>query len=93
MRVTMAEKRVLIKSFAPRYRRKRKKVKGEVLTEFTQMTGYNRCYVLVVWKLGRIGRPRSLGEGRSRSRRGYPNSAIDSTNRTRSTCREIGNLW
>ncbi len=28
----------------PRYRKKRKKVKGEVLTEFTQMTGYNRCY-------------------------------------------------
>ena len=36
--------RVLIKSFAPRYRKKGKKVKGEVLTEFTQMTGYNRCY-------------------------------------------------
>ena len=33
-----------IKSFAPRYRKKGKKVKGEVLTEFTQMTGYNRCY-------------------------------------------------
>ncbi len=44
MRLTMAEKRVLIKSFAPRYRKKGKKVKGEVLTEFTQMTGYNRCY-------------------------------------------------
>ena len=44
MRLTMAERRVLIKSFAPRYRKKSKKVKGEVLTEFTQMTGYNRCY-------------------------------------------------
>ena len=44
MRLTMAEKRVLIKSFAPRYRKKAKKVKGEVLTEFTQMTGYNCCY-------------------------------------------------
>ena len=40
----MAERRVLIKSFAPRYRKKGKKVKGEVLTQFTQMTGYNRCY-------------------------------------------------
>ncbi len=40
----MTERRVLIKSFAPRYRKKGKKVKGEVLTEFTQMTGYNRCY-------------------------------------------------
>ena len=44
MRLTMAERRVLIKSFAPRYRKKGKKVKGEELTEFTQMTGYNRCY-------------------------------------------------
>ena len=44
MRLTMAEKSVLVKSFAPRYRKKGKKVKGEVLTEFNQMTGYNRCY-------------------------------------------------
>ncbi len=41
MRLTMAERRVLIKSFALRYRKSRKKVKGEVLTEFTEMTGYN----------------------------------------------------
>ena len=26
-------------------------------------------------------------------RRGYPNLAIDSTNRTKSTCREIGSFW
>ncbi len=39
MRLTMAKKRALINSFAPRYRRKRKKVKGEVLTECAQMTG------------------------------------------------------
>ncbi len=44
MRLTMAERRVLIKTFALRYRKSRKKVKGEVLTEFTEMTGYNRCY-------------------------------------------------
>ena len=31
---------------------------------------------------------------RGRQQRGdYLNSAIDSTNRTRSTCREIGSLW
>ena len=28
-----------------------------------------------------------------RQRSGYLNSAIDSTNRTRSTCREIGSFW
>ena len=44
MRLTMSERRVLIKSFAPRYRRSRKKVKSELLTEFTEMSGYNRCY-------------------------------------------------
>ena len=44
MRLTMSEKRVLIKTFAPRYQKSRKKVKGELLTEFTQMSGYNRCY-------------------------------------------------
>ena len=33
MRSTMAEKRVLIKSFAPRYRKKGKRVKREVLRE------------------------------------------------------------
>ena len=46
--------------------------------------------VLVVWKLGR---PRSLGAGRSRSRRPHPSSASDSTNRTRSACREMECFW
>ena len=50
MRLTMAEKRVLIKSFAPRYRRERKKVKGEVVTEFTRMTGYNQ----LLWGLSAL---------------------------------------
>ena len=49
--------------------------------------------VLVVWKLGRLGRPRSLGAGRSRSRRPHPISASDSTNRTRSACREMECFW
>ena len=48
---------------------------------------------LVVWKLGRLGRPRSLGEGRSRSRRPHPSSASDSTRRTRSACREMECFW
>ena len=49
--------------------------------------------VLVVWKLGRLGRPRSLGAGRSRSRRPHPSSASDSTRRTRSACREMECFW
>ena len=49
--------------------------------------------VLVVWKLGRLGRPRSLGAGRSRSRRPHPSSASDSGRRTRSACREMECFW
>ncbi len=35
---------------------------------------------------------RTVQRGRQQ-RSGYLNSAIDSTNRTRSTCREIGSFW
>ena len=48
---------------------------------------------LVVWKLGRLGRSRSLGAGRSRSSRPHPSSASDSTKRTRSACREMECFW
>lgn len=44
MRLTMRERRALTKGFATRYRRSRKKVKGQLLTEFTEMTGYHRAY-------------------------------------------------
>ncbi len=44
MRLTMRERRALTKGFASRYRRSRKKVKGQLLTEFTEMTGYHRSY-------------------------------------------------
>ena len=58
--------------------------------------------VLVVWKLDRLGRPRSPGAGgrpdrataRKRlQRRPHPSSASDSTNRTRSACREMECFW
>ena len=38
--------------------------------------------VLVVWKLGRLGRSRA-----------HPSSASDSTRRTRSACREMECFW
>ena len=44
MRLTMRERRAVTKGFASRYRRSRKKVKGQLLTEFTEMTGYHRSY-------------------------------------------------
>ena len=42
--VNDGRKACIDQKLCPRYRKKGKKVKGEVLTEFTQMTGYNRCY-------------------------------------------------
>ena len=42
MTLTMSDRRVLIKTFAPRYQKSRKKKRGELLDEFTQRTGYNR---------------------------------------------------
>ena len=42
---------------------------------------------------GRPGEGASVTPPEATARRGYPNSAIDSTNRTRSTCREIGSFW
>ena len=39
--------------------------------------------VLVVWKLGRLGRPRSLGAGRSRSRRPPGNASSAALSRAR----------
>ena len=58
--------------------------------------------VLVVWKLDRLGRPRSLGAGgrpdratarKRQQRRPHPSSASDSTNCTRSGCREMECFW
>ena len=48
--------------------------------------------VEIVEKIKHEAGNRPAQRGRRR-RRGYPNSAIDSTNRTRSTCREIGSFW
>ncbi len=42
MRLPMAERRVLIKTFGPRYLKVGKKEKRELLNEFVQMSGYDR---------------------------------------------------
>lgn len=44
MRLTMGEKRVVTKALAQEYRRASKKGKGELLTQVTAATGYNRVY-------------------------------------------------
>ncbi|MEQ9364190.1 MAG: transposase family protein [Leptospirales bacterium] len=44
MRLNMNERRTLVKVFAEKYRKARKKVKGILLDEFIELTGYNRSY-------------------------------------------------
>ncbi len=44
MRLTMNEKRKITEKVAKRYRKARKKHKGLILDEFTEVTGYNRAY-------------------------------------------------
>ncbi len=44
MRLTMNERRAVVKVVASRYQRGSKKHKGDILKEFMEITGYNRCY-------------------------------------------------
>lgn len=44
MRLTMKERKSVVRVTARRYRSARKKRKNEILDEFIQTTGYNRCY-------------------------------------------------
>jgi hypothetical protein len=44
MRLTMKEKNSVTKAIASRYQKASKKQKGIILDEFTQLTGYTRCY-------------------------------------------------
>jgi hypothetical protein len=45
MRLTMKERRSVTAVVAKRYQKATKKGKGTILGEYTQLTGYNRCYV------------------------------------------------
>jgi hypothetical protein len=44
MRLTMKERRSVTAVVAKRYNKATKKEKGTILGEYTQLTGYNRCY-------------------------------------------------
>ncbi|MDD8020042.1 MAG: hypothetical protein PHU81_02495 [Acidobacteriota bacterium] len=47
-------KRAILKELAGRYQRSSKKGKGQVLKEFLELSGYNRCYGS--WLLRNCGR-------------------------------------
>lgn len=53
MRLTMKERKTLTKALAEQYRRASKKQKGQLLDQFVQSTGYNRCYA--AWQLRHHG--------------------------------------
>ena len=44
MGLTMKAKKEVSKEYARRYKKVRKRSKTEVLDEFVELTGYNRCY-------------------------------------------------
>lgn len=44
MRLTMKERKSVTRAIASRYQKASKREKGRILDEFTQLTGYTRCY-------------------------------------------------
>jgi hypothetical protein len=77
MRLTMGERRVLVKAFAARYQAARKKERGAILDEFVDVSGYNRVYAgwLLRWhgKKVRVGqRLVVVGDASMRVRRRRP---------------------
>lgn len=59
MRLTMKERKAVVRVISRRYRSARKKQKKQILSEFVQTTGYNRCYgAYLLRNHGRkLGRP------------------------------------
>lgn len=77
MRLTMGDRKVLVKAFAARYRAARKKERGTILDEFVAVSGYNRVYAgwLLRWhgKKVRLGHRLVVrGDAAMRSRRRRP---------------------
>lgn len=60
MRLTMSEKRTVIKAWSAQYRKSGKKAKGRILDEVVELTGYNRWYAVALLrgdgKVIRVGR-------------------------------------
>lgn len=78
MGLTMKEKKAVSREVAKRYQKAQKKEKGMILNEFTQITGYVRCYasyILKNWNKKIILRTKTgrriilIGDRRIKSRR------------------------
>ena len=77
MRLTMSEKRTVIKAWSAQYKKSGKKDKGRILDEVVELTGYNRWYAVGLLrgdgKVIRVGRwVRLVGDLRKRMKRVRP---------------------
>lgn len=68
-------KEELIKATKPRYLKANKKEKGKILNEFCQNTGYNRKYVIQIFRAG-YDYSRVSREGRKARKRKYSSEVI-----------------
>jgi hypothetical protein len=72
MRHTMKERKTATKMFADSYQQAGKKRKMEILDEFIQLTGYDRCYAafLLRWQGKKVEiAPKRIGDAGKRSPR------------------------
>lgn len=73
MRLTMSERRAVVKAFSKQYRSGSKKCKGEILDRFVSVTGYNRAYgARLLRNPGRkirIGRSILIGDATKKKKR------------------------
>ncbi len=74
MRLTMSDRKAVIKAWSSQYKKARKKEKGRILDELVELAGYNRWYVvgLLRWdgKVIRAGRRvRLVGDLRKKAKR------------------------
>lgn len=61
MGLSMGARREITRATAARYRKANRKGKGQMLNEFCELTGYNRCYAGFL--LRNYGKSRMVGKG------------------------------
>jgi hypothetical protein len=64
MGLTMHERHAIIRELAPRFRKATKKQRGQILSEFVELTGYTRCYAAFVLRTCGSKQVRMIGTRR-----------------------------
>ncbi len=82
MGLDMKTRKAVVKEAAKRYRRARKRDKGQILDEFVALTGYNRCYAARVLRSGEKRRyqppPRRRRGGKRGRKKRYGDQVLGS---------------